>query len=115
MTLARSNARACHRGWLSLIGRGNLPGTPDAGRRTPILSRCGNDHVGREAGRSILHHVNVILMSDTPDNLSRERDLDDVKVSTKLAETILAGNATDEDRQRVKDQVHPQVRSLYGL
>ena len=64
---------------------------------------------------ALLHHVNVILMSDTPDNFSRERYLDDVKGFTKLAETILAGNATDEDRQRVKDQVHPQVRSLYGL
>ncbi len=64
---------------------------------------------------ALLHHANVILMSDDPENLGREGDLDNVKASTKLAEKILAGDATAADRQRVGDLVHPQVRSLYGL
>lgn len=40
-------------------------------------------------------------MSDSPKNLRREHDLDDVKASTELAEKTLAGKATNAERQRV--------------
>lgn len=64
---------------------------------------------------ALLHHANVILSSDAPDNLGRERDLDNVKRSLRLAERIANGNASDEDRAAVSDSVHPSVRTGFGL
>jgi hypothetical protein len=65
--------------------------------------------------QALLHHANVVFSSDAPENVGRERELDNIKESTKLAERILAGNATDEDKQRVAQLVHPSVRTMFGL
>ena len=59
---------------------------------------------------ALVHHANVILLGDNPrDNLA------DAKGALRLAEKILNGTASNEERQSVGDVVHPQVRSLYGL
>jgi hypothetical protein len=63
--------------------------------------------------RALVHDAHVILSSDTPDNLGREDDLNHVKDAISLADTILSGNATDEQRARVEGFVHPQIRSLF--
>ena len=65
--------------------------------------------------KALVHHANVILYSDTPENASRERDLDDVKRALRLAERILDGSASGDDRASVREVVHEQVRGLYGL
>lgn len=65
----------------------------------------------RKLANALLHHVNVTLGSDDPANVARERDLDDVKRATKLAEPIVNGEATAADKATVADIVHPQVRS----
>lgn len=62
---------------------------------------------------ALVHHANVILSSDQPDNFDRESDL--VKRSLRLADKLLAGTATEEDRRTASDQVHPSVRSQFGL
>jgi len=64
---------------------------------------------------ALLHHANVILGSDGPENVGREEELDDVKRAVKLAERIASGNATADDRAAVRDRVHPSVRSSFGL
>lgn len=64
---------------------------------------------------ALLHHVNTIFMSDMPDNIGREQELDNIKKSTNVAERILTGTATPEERASVRDLVHPLVRSLYHL
>lgn len=64
---------------------------------------------------ALVHHANVILSSDQPDNFDRESDLDNVKRSLRLADKLLAGTATEEDRRTASDQVHPSVRSQFGL
>lgn len=65
--------------------------------------------------KALVHHADMLLKTDRPENSNREGDLDSVKKSIRLAETILSGRATDDERGRVRDVVHPQVRSLYRL
>jgi hypothetical protein len=64
---------------------------------------------------ALVHHANVILMSDGAQNAGRENDLADVKRALRRAERILSGDASDEERESVGELVHPQVRTLYGL
>lgn len=64
---------------------------------------------------ALLHHANVILGSDGPENPGRERDLDNVKRSLRLAERIANGNATDDDPASVGELVHADVRTSFGL
>ena len=64
---------------------------------------------------ALVHDANVILGSDDPDNVGREGDLDGVKVRLRMAEKILAGNATDADRSAAANQVHSQTNDLFGL
>jgi hypothetical protein len=65
--------------------------------------------------RALVHDAHVMLTSDAPDSVGREDDLDHVKRSIAMAERILSGNATAEDRASVGGLVHPQVRSTYHL
>jgi hypothetical protein len=70
-------------------------------------------HSDEELARALVHDAHVILDSDAPGNLGREDELDHVKRGIRLADKLLAGTATDEERASVGDFVHPQVRSLY--
>jgi hypothetical protein len=65
--------------------------------------------------KALVHNAYVILISDAPDNVGREDDLDHVKRSIAMADRILSGNATAEDRASVPELVHPHVRSTYHL
>ena len=65
--------------------------------------------------RALLAHANGLFVGDSPDNLGRERELDSVKQSTRLAEKIAAGKANDDDRAQVPEFVHASVRSRFGL
>jgi hypothetical protein len=65
--------------------------------------------------RALVHDANVILGSDAPDNVGREGELDGVKEELRLAEKVLNGNATDAEKTSVRELVHPQTRSLFGL
>jgi hypothetical protein len=62
---------------------------------------------------ALVHDANVKLLGLGEDSLGLDHDLADVRRSTNLAEKILSGKATDDDRALVSDVVHPQVRSLY--
>lgn len=65
---------------------------------------------------AVLHHVNILLGSDQPGNLSRERDLTNVKKCLRVSEGIIKGTASAEEKKSVvEDLMHPQVRSLYKL
>jgi hypothetical protein len=63
-----------------------------------------------ELVRALVHDANRYLSPDSPDSVTRESDLNHVKEVLGMAEKILAGDATAEDRALVGDLVHPQVR-----
>jgi hypothetical protein len=67
----------------------------------------------RKLVHALVHHVHVLLTGDQPEDLDRDRTLASVKRSIALADKILSGNATDEDKASVADVVHPQIRSFY--
>ena len=48
--------------------------------------------------RALVHDADVMLITDDADNVGREDDLDHVKRSIAMAEKILSGNASAEDR-----------------
>jgi hypothetical protein len=62
---------------------------------------------------ALVHDANVKLLGLDASSLGLDDDLNDVRQSTHMAEKILSGKATDEDRAQVSESVHPQVRSLY--
>jgi hypothetical protein len=64
---------------------------------------------------ALMRHVNIIFASDSPANVGRERELANISKCTALAEKIVKGTATDHEKARVADLVHPQVRSTYRL
>ena len=63
--------------------------------------------------RALVHDASVYLQSHGPDDDAREKDLGHVQAGIALADRILAGNATDTDKESVADFVAPQVRTLY--
>jgi HD superfamily phosphodiesterase len=65
-----------------------------------------------ELVRALVHDANRYLSTDSPSNVRRESDLNHVKEVLGMAEKLLAGEATDEDRALVGDLVDPQVRSV---
>lgn len=64
---------------------------------------------------ALLHHVNIIFSSDAPENVGREGELDNIRECAKLAENVVNGTATDDDKASAADLVHPQVSNTYGL
>jgi len=66
----------------------------------------------QELVRALVHDANRYLSTDSPDSVRRESDLNHVKEDLGLAEKLLAGEASDEDRALVLDLVEPRVRSL---
>lgn len=74
-----------------------------------------NDPEDNRLVEALLHHVNVLLSTDGPENANRERDLADVRKSTALAESIISGRASQGERSAAIDQLHPSVRSSYDL
>jgi len=63
--------------------------------------------------RALVHDASVYLQSHGPDDDAREKDLGHVQAGIALADRILAGNATDTEKESVADFVAPQVRALY--
>ena len=63
--------------------------------------------------QALVHDASVYLQSHGPDDDARERDLGHVQAGIGLADRILAGNATDKEKESVADFVAPQVRTLY--
>jgi hypothetical protein len=55
----------------------------------------------------------MYLQSHGPDDDAREKDLGHVQAGIALADRILAGNATDTEKESVADFVAPQVKTLY--
>jgi hypothetical protein len=66
----------------------------------------------QELARALVHDANRYLSTDSPNSVRRESDLNHVKEAMGLAEKLLAGEASAEDRALVGDLVHPEVRSL---
>lgn len=62
---------------------------------------------------ALVHDANVMLTGSSSNDLGHDTDLDQVRGVLQMAEKLLSGNATDEDRTSVPNLVHPQVRSLY--
>jgi len=58
--------------------------------------------------RALVHEAAGMLRSD-----DRESKLEDAKRNLQLADKILGGDATDEDRALVTEIVPEQVRNLY--
>jgi hypothetical protein len=63
--------------------------------------------------RALVHDASVCLQAHGPGDEAREGDLVHVQTGIGLADRILAGSATDLEKDSVADFVHPQVRSLY--
>jgi hypothetical protein len=61
---------------------------------------------------TLVHDANRYLSTDSSDNVRRESDLNHVKEELGLAEKLLAGEASDEDRALVGDLVQQRVRTL---
>src|SRR4051812_2616062 len=64
---------------------------------------------------ALLHHINIIFSSDAPDNVGRENELDNIKSCSTIAEKIVRGTASDDDKTTAAGLLHPQVRNTYGL
>jgi len=62
---------------------------------------------------ALVHDASVYLQSHGPNDDDRETDLRHVQSGIALADKILAGNATDVEKESVADFVAPQVRTLY--
>lgn len=65
-----------------------------------------SDH---ELALSLVHDANRYLSVDSPDRVARESDLNHVKEALGLAEKLLSGEASDEDRALVADLVQPRA------
>ncbi len=63
--------------------------------------------------RALVHDASVYLQSHGPDDDAREKDLRHVQAGIALADRILAGNATDKEKESVADFVAREVRTLY--
>jgi hypothetical protein len=62
---------------------------------------------------ALVHDANRDLSTDSAESVRRESDLEHVKEALGIAEKLLAGEATDEDRALVGDLVQQQrVRGL---
>jgi hypothetical protein len=59
--------------------------------------------------RALVHDASVYLQSHGPDDDA----LGHVQAGIALADRILAGNATDAEKESVADFVAQQVRTLY--
>jgi hypothetical protein len=57
----------------------------------------------------------VFLQSHGPNEDDREKDLRHVQSGIALADKILAGNATDTEKESVAEFVAPRVRALPHL
>jgi hypothetical protein len=60
----------------------------------------------------LVHDANRYLSTDSADSVRRESDLEHVKEVLGMAEKLLAGDATDEDRALVADLVQQRARTL---
>ena len=65
-----------------------------------------SDH---ELALSLVHEANRHLSIDSPDRVGRESDLNHVKEALGLAEKLLSGDASDEDRALVADLAQPRA------
>jgi hypothetical protein len=61
---------------------------------------------------TLVHDANRYLSADRADSVRRESDLEHVKEVLGLAEKLLVGEATDEDRALVGDLVQQRLRTL---
>jgi hypothetical protein len=62
---------------------------------------------------ALVHDANIKLLGTDATDIGLEGNIRNVRRALEMAEKILSGKATDEDRASVPDLVHPQVRSLY--
>lgn len=63
--------------------------------------------------RALVHDANVRLTGSSADDLGHDGDLDVVRRVLAVAEKIIEGKASDDEKATVPDIVHPQVRSFY--
>jgi hypothetical protein len=63
--------------------------------------------------RALVHDANVRLTGSSAEDLGHDGDLDAVRQVLAVAEKILNGKASAEEKASVPNIVHPQVRSLY--
>jgi hypothetical protein len=63
--------------------------------------------------RALVHDAEVKLNGSSSADHGHDQELQGVHRVVSLADKILAGKASDEDRALVPELVHPSVRSLY--
>lgn len=63
--------------------------------------------------RALVHDANIRLVGSSGADLGHDGDLDAIRRVLAVAEKILAGTASDEEKVSVPEIVHPQVRSFY--
>lgn len=64
---------------------------------------------------ALVHDARVRLTGDNPSDFNREAQLDAVKRLLQVAEAMLAGNASEEQKSSARDLVHGDVRTTFGL
>jgi hypothetical protein len=62
---------------------------------------------------ALVHDANIKLQGASSASVGLDAELDNVRAVLRLAEKLLHGSATDDDRAEVPNVVHPQVKSLY--
>lgn len=63
--------------------------------------------------RALVHDANVRLTGSSADDLRHDDDLHVVRRVLTVAEKIIEGQASDDEKASVPDIVHPQVCSFY--